>query len=340
MPTLPLYTLPDNPEGWHQTIAPGGYESWKLTFFDAATNTLVWAALMSGCPYHREYLRTFERYSHDPTRIAPLLPWDVVCVHLAVFQNGRPLAETLTQYPRYSFQASTDFLDVRLGMDRLWRTPESLRLSARGRPISQGKPSPGLLQLELTLFTITPPARLIPFNGSAKSSHLWAPLASPCTAKGQVTLYSSKNSPAQTIPLTGRASMDHELGVAPLSPDFTSWLSGTAFLPHDVIPLQFAVPGGASARAQAAMFNSDGRPMGLGTVHSSWSDSKRPYPTGIEFSPQLRLDSPQLLPSAGPIQHLIYRATTPDQQTGHAVCQLLRPGETTSAFHKPLPAQG
>jgi hypothetical protein len=350
MPTLALYTPPAVPDAWHRTLSPGGYEAWHLTLFDAGTETFVGASLMTGCQYQPEYLRRYGRYLGDPTRVAPPLPPDWPSVHVVVFREGKLYAESLTQYPQYSVAASVGSLDVHVALDRLWRMPDgSVRLTLRGRPLVYsrlGRRHPaGLLQLDLTLYTISPP---VPLNGlfieaSGPAEHLWAPLASPCTARGELTIRRGAGGKVETLAIAGRASLDHELGTRPLSEGFTAWVRGAAFLPHAVVPVRVGCATARPSDRLAALYDAEGgfRAFPPTAIQASWTRTRRTYPTHLDAGPLLRLDSPRVMEGRGPVMTVIYRATTSlEQEAGWALCRVLHPdqveGRYGGYFHRPV----
>lgn len=341
MPTLALYTPPAVPDGWQQTLSPGGYESWHVTLADPATNTYLIASLQTGCQYHPGYLWQYERYLRNPTGEAPPLPPDWPVVHLAFFRDGRLYAESLTQYPRYAVAASVSSLDVHVALDRLWHEADgTVRLALHGR-LAGGRRGEDMLRLDLTLYTISPPAwpqRV--FNGAhGEAEHLWSPVASPCTAKGELTIRRGRGATAktETLALSGRASVDHELGTRPLADDFTAWVGGAAFLPHAVVPIRMACAKARPTDALGAFYDADGRfcPIEPTSPQMGWSRAKRPYPTHVDASPLLRLDSPQVLEAhRGPVTYVLYRATTNGGEAGHALCHVLHPDRISGAMVK------
>src|SRR2546428_7504545 len=116
MPTLPLYTPnPGHPDGSHQVIAPGGYERW---YFDAESTTgdvVIVAVFAQGSPDHphyAEYLRHYRKYLRGPTRHRPPVPADYASVSLAVYEQGRALAQSVEAIAPGALHASPDHLEL------------------------------------------------------------------------------------------------------------------------------------------------------------------------------------------------------------------------------------
>jgi hypothetical protein len=146
----------------------------------------------------------------------------------------------------------------------------------------------------------------------------------------------------ETLALAGRASLDHDLGTRPLSEGFTAWVRGAAFLPHAVVPVRVACAKARPSDPLAALYDADGGFHAFlpTAIQTSWTRTKRMYPTHLDAGPVLRLDSPQILDARGPVVWLVYRATTAANETGEAFCQVIHPGRVLPRygryFHRPV----
>ena len=122
MPTLPLFTPPPHPDGWHRVMAPGGAESWDFVIHSSDGRWLVVVGFYQGYRFYPPYLRRYALYRAMPTRFRPPLPAEYPCVSVAIAEMGRVTQVITNVYRPEEFEASTERLNVRIGAN----TAESL----------------------------------------------------------------------------------------------------------------------------------------------------------------------------------------------------------------------
>src|SRR4051812_36141272 len=92
MPTLPLFTRPQNPNDSHHLQAPGGFERWHFDAEDSSGNRRLVIDFFEGFPFHPAYLWRYQRYLRWPTRFVPLTPPEFPAVSFTLFEGLDPVA--------------------------------------------------------------------------------------------------------------------------------------------------------------------------------------------------------------------------------------------------------
>src|SRR4051812_45136213 len=128
MPTLPLFQTPPSPLGWHQVIAPGGYEGWYYKFQNNESGIVISGLIGEGCEFGGAYRRAYQRYCRRPTRSAPPLPADYPCFQCVAYRTGDTPIAVLAPPTNERVRARTDRLCVSLGQHRLAQELDAIHL--------------------------------------------------------------------------------------------------------------------------------------------------------------------------------------------------------------------
>src|SRR6267142_918938 len=200
MPLVPLYDESSSAQSSHNVRAPGGYETWRIIALDKKQDLLLIASLWNGYLLDPAYASAYRRYIRHPTRTPPPLPADYACQELALYQNGKRLATSLTRLPSIEkFPAiPKDGAQFSLGSCQLIFQP----LSASNT-------------LDLTTLT---------------SSHHWLISNALGQLRGELNLAGGRFS------IDALACQDHRYGAAPL--EVPQWLEGCAFFSDHVLLFQ------------------------------------------------------------------------------------------------------
>jgi carotenoid 1,2-hydratase len=333
MPTLPLYVPPEQQafaDGWHAVAAPGGYEWWHFDAEDPATDTRLVAVFYEGCPFHPGYLRAYARYRRNPTRVAPPLPRDSVCIHVAVYRGGQTRYQSLVQYDAADFAAATDRLDVRIGPSRCrTEADRTVRLTLKdtasdGRTLSA--------ELAFTPRLSHPPVeRPLLDRAVTGSDHYWV-LANPlCDVAGTVEV-SGRGSAADRVELSGSGYHDHQYGSGPIALGVRRWLWGRVLAGGRASAFHLVVPRDGARDAGFHLLERDerglrdvGRDRAPFTAWDRRTTAGLTYPGTLDLGGGLVLRDPRVV-GATPFQLRLTYETQSLGEPGRAFCEVVHPG--------------
>jgi carotenoid 1,2-hydratase len=343
MPVLPLYQTPAHPDAWHRVTAPGGYESWHFDAEDATGRFQFVATFFEGSHFDPEYLRRYARYRRAPTRHRPPLPAEHPWVYFAVYEEGRVLARSLTQFRPDEFSASAQRPEVRLGPNGFATDANGgLRLRLEGSPGRPGGGRPRLQDgLRLTaelefraLLAGSPQERVFVARALSGADHRWV-IANPlCEVKGTVQLEaeggSRNGSPGRTIEFAGRGYHDHHFGTAPVGPGLLQWVSGRVLAERSVMTFQIARPRDPAMSDEVRLVEADA--AGVRDVPTAcqvdWDRRHslfgRTYPARILFGDRLWLANPRVI-ETGPCYGRVTYDARLDGRTATAFCNVVQP---------------
>ncbi|HYO10446.1 MAG TPA: hypothetical protein VER17_15865 [Tepidisphaeraceae bacterium] len=240
MPTLPLLTTPQHPDGWHQVTAPGGWESWRFDVESARPaggergHVRVVVALHQGDPLDRRYLWRYAAYRARPTKVRPPLPAEHPAVTVALFEDDRLTARLAERVAPQDFSAAAAAANdaaeggshrVRVGASHLELNTQTgtrhlrARVQGGGGRRGAGGRTIALDLIFRPLFRRTHVVRLGPH-------HQWI-LADPLSAvEGEVQLLqdatvapaSGGGANVRVVQINnGRGYYDHHVGARPLA---------------------------------------------------------------------------------------------------------------------------
>lgn len=240
VPTLPLFSPPDarpagaSPDAGRRVTAPGGYEWWHFEAEDANAGVLLVATLYDGCPFHPAYLRAHARYLHQPTRVAPAVPAQYPCVSIAISQNDRPLARSVTQFSPGSFQASDESPEARVGPHSLTAGADgALQLHLAGAARLAFRRSSEIAAVE----------RRVLSRQMTGADHFWVLPSSRYDVEGTINLPNNAGAGgAREVAFRGRGYHDHHYGTAPIGTALRRWIRGWAAFEGQVRTFHIAQP--------------------------------------------------------------------------------------------------
>jgi hypothetical protein len=339
MPTLPLYTPGAAPDASHRVLAPGGYEQWSFVAEDAATATRLVAAFSVGFPFHPGYLRAFARYRRRPTRFTPPVPTDYATLSIAVDSRDRFVHPSTTHFAPNTVHAATDRLDVRIGLSHCRAGDDGIIKLLLNGPAGA---SPLSAELEFTpILPHAPVERFLPGRaGAHANAHAWV-IANPlCNVAGTLRAGAGNT----TLAFRGRGYHDHHYGTAPVCPELSRLLRGTALFSDRAYTFQLTRPRGAPAHApgtapaidtgtgHAQLLRADAsgvRDVTDAPVRVDWSRRAGwflPYPSELRFGTELRLTAPAVLDASPFSLRIQYTAAAPaTAETATAFCELAYP---------------
>jgi carotenoid 1,2-hydratase len=304
----------------HRVTAPGGYEWWYFDAQDRDTGTFVVAQFHAGFIFHPQYLRRFHQYQSAPTRHTPPLPAEYPCVHLAVYENGRPCARFIHQYDPNQFAASSSECRLTIGPNQLFPSGNALRLHAEG--------SDGLwADLTFEPRLAHPPSEKMFKSGNLKhpAHHCWVISNPLCEVGGEIRLPRGS-----TIRISGLGYHDHLYGTAPLGAGLRRWMWGRVLLENQAVSFQIAMSIQPGEMDQSHLFMADRAAIGaIGIPRIVWTADRfsgwgLPYPTGVDMGPTLILRKPRILDSSSFCLRLRYDAYVDGEATG-AFCRIVYP---------------
>lgn len=210
--TLPLFTPPGNPNGWHRVMAPGGYEWWRFEAMDERNDRQIIAVIGQGWPFHREYVRRYRRYMRHPTRYPPPVPQDFPFVWFVLQERARLRASFFVSEGMQRFSdVGTAHVDVSMA-DCSFRFADGgvieLTLRESSPPRSAGVSAQ---------FTFRPRLRRCEAVQRAVcgEAHQWILTPQVYDVAGAVRLSGQAIDVAAIIPFNGRGVHDHQYGTQP-----------------------------------------------------------------------------------------------------------------------------
>lgn len=330
---IPWYSQPTVPDAWHHVRAPGGYEWWYFDAEDPATDTQIVAILFDGFVFHPGYLRQYDRYRRNPTKIAPPVPSDYPCAYFIVYRAGKIWAQFMTQHPPQEFDASSEKLDVKVGPNHATTTDGAIHLQLSGTPWKLTWQGPRFLE-GTTLagqfhfkprFTHAPSERLFFSKEMSGAEHHWV-LANPlCDVVGSISLGS------EAIQFTGQGYHDHNYGTGPIGPGLRRWIWGRAIFHSSVVTFHHAVPCNPELPNETHLLEADR--TGIRELkRDAYPDPgffKRTgtllsYPDEIKWRNDLRLVKPRIIDSSPFYLRINYDAWSL-QGEGTAFCEVAYP---------------
>jgi carotenoid 1,2-hydratase len=340
--TVPLYTVPPNPDAWHQVTSPGGYEWWYFDAEDDTGSLQIVAIFLEGFVFHPGYLRRYARFLRNPTRTQPPLAGDHPCAYCVVYENGRIISQFMSEYAPSAFRASVDRPEVAIGPNTLRRDDGSRAydLSLSGTPWMLTWQGPKRLdgrtlraQLRFAPVSRHPAMeRVFLSRQLSGAEHHWV-IADPLCAVGGDIEVPLPDGTTRTIQFKGRGYHDHNYGTAPIGPGLRRWIWGRAIsadgqqactfhfarakdrtLPDEVHVVVADPTGRREEHVQSASVDWSRRTaMGLA------------YPAEVSLGALLKLSRPRVIDSAPFYMRLIYDAVLPGGQQTTAFCEVAYP---------------
>ena len=246
---IPMFNPTDIPDAWHQVTAPGGYEWWYFDADDADGELRLVAIFFQGFVFHPGYLRRYERYRRQPTRVAPPLPADYPCVYFVLYRGSEIVAQFMSQYSAEQFSAAVDRPEVSIGPNQMSvDTDGSLRLHLTGIPWVLTGRGPKFLETQTLSATVRfspklahPPVQRAFFSRSwSGADHHWV-IANPlCDVVGEVVLSDSASTLPTRFQFSGRGYHDHNYGTGPIGPGLKQWMWGRVLMDDHVMMFHYA----------------------------------------------------------------------------------------------------
>lgn len=319
--TLPLFQNPPIADAWHNVTAPGGYEWWYFDAEDVECDRRIVAALCDGFAFHPEYLRRYNAYARDPTRVAPPRSSQYICAHFAVYHVGKVEHQFLAQYPAEQFEARRDTRHVTIGPNRFsaGTTPQLLELFMAGRSSSQTALS---ARLEFApRFDHTPNELELCPRSFTGATHRWIIANALCDVNGEIHVADST-----MIPFRGRGYHDHHYGTRPIGSDIKQWFGGRLLLDDRCITFHLTCP-----QVQLIEIDSTGAQeleIEIAQVELDWSQKSAGwlrYPLQARFGDVLMLANPQVMDSSPFDLRILYDATLRGTKVARALCGVVYP---------------
>ena len=319
-------------DAWHQVTAPGGYEWWYFDAEDAATDTRVVAILFQGFVFHPGYLRAYDRYRRNPTKVVPPTAADYPCAYFVVYRGATIVAQFMQQVRPTDFAASANRVDVTVGANRLTKGGDdgTLRLSLSGTPwVLTGRGPQTLagqtLSAELA-FRPRLPHRPMERTFFARSwsgaDHHWV-LADPlCDVAGTVRLTGQPD-----VTIAGRGYHDHNYGTGPIGPGLRRWMWGRVIADDHVVMFHLAEP--HAGPAELHLIEGDGHGLREITGETATVDWSRWTATGLRYPARVRagpldLREPAVV-DASPFYLRLSYAASVRGVAGRAFCEVAYP---------------
>lgn len=346
MPTLPLYTLPADPNASHAVLAPGGYEWWHFIAEDVSVGRRMVASFHDGFPLHPGYMRRYERYLRRPTRRAPPVPAEFPAVQFAFYEGDRALVRLLCLPATRDIASISNGMQMSVGQNQLsLSSTGEITLRLRGAPWQPGGWAPSLLA-ERTLsaeFTFTPrwnaPIKPKSFGseaGGAGKQH-WTVTRPACDVRGELHLYGGSAGSPIDLQFTGRGYHDHYFGTTPLAQDLRRSIAGV--LLDDDATVVFRVEedsGSQETEGQVIEFRAgkeqilDASEMRLDWPRPMWAMG---IPPRVFFGDDTKLSNPRVLHRSPMDVHVLYDVRSRGRART-ALCEFAQPDRLLSPMHR------
>lgn len=339
MPTLPLFDPTAHPDGWHDVLAPGGYEWWYFDAGDESTDTRIVVIFMAGFIFHPGYLRAYDRYMKRPTKHRPPVGADCPCVYGCVYRKGKVWKQFFTQFKREDFSAASDRVDVRIGDgNRVRENGAGYDLKVLGSPWRLTRRGPvrsndETLSIELSCARddSTPPTeRRFLSRRMTGTDHFWTIAAPRCRVSGALTL--TRAGADERLDFSGRGYHDHNFGAAPIRDGVGRWIWGRAMFRDRVLIFHHAEPKSKALPAETHLVQADDagqRDLAFGRFDADWSRVCKPalflkYPQTMRFGDELTLTNPRVI-DASPFYLRLTCDAVSRGETATAFCELAHP---------------
>lgn len=343
MPTLPLFDPTAHPDGWHNVLAPGGYEWWHFEAEDESTDTQIVVTFMAGAIFHPGYLRAYDRYMKRPTKRPPPIAADYPCVFACVYRNGKIWKQFFTQHRREDFSAARDRVEVRIGENNWIReTDTGLDLYTIGAPWHPSSRGPVISQYEVLSIKLsfvragpaTAGERRFLSRRMTGADHYWA-VAAPhglVTGTARETRALGIGGGGEVVAISGRGCHDHHFGTAPIRDGVRNWLRGRAMFGDRMLVFHHVEPKSTTLPAETHLIEADSdgsRDLAVDRVDADWSgicrSTLRPkYPLTLRFGDELMLVNPRVI-DASPFNLRLTFDAVSRGETAKAFCELVYP---------------
>jgi hypothetical protein len=342
MPTLPLYNHATHPDGWHQVVAPGGYEFWHFDAQDLEHDRVIVARLLCGNVFDPAYLHRYQRYLRQPTRVAPPLPREFLSAQLSVYHGGTVEHAFVTDHAGSHFVAATDRCDVRVGPNQI-HNDDAFGAGALTVTMSGAASIAG--QTLSARFVFQPRASRVAHDlgerelfaeSSTSGQHRWIVGDAPCNVEGEIVL--TGTNPAHTA-FRGLGCHEHHYGTGPIGQELKRWFRGRVVVDGDgdgagrCLAFHLAQPCDARAQDELHVVEMDGAASGeveIDDVEADWSRRARlllSYPNAVRFDDLLKLTRPRVIDSSSHALRLLYDAEYRGKRiAAPALCEALHPG--------------
>lgn len=332
MPTLSLYDHPAHADAWHRVRSPGGYEWWYFDAEDTAADIQAVVILFEGFIFHSEYLRRWGRYARNPTRHAPPLPSEYPCAYAAVYEKGKLLAQSMTQYPAADFSASADRPDLRIGPNAMTLAADgSYRVQTAATPWELTWQGPKLrvgdtlsVDLQFRPRGAGSPEREFFSRKLAGADHRWVIAAPLCEMSGTIHFA------GRDIRIAGAGYHDHNFGTGPIGPGLHRWIWGRMLLDDRAVTFHFARAKDRSLPDEIHLIEASGDgavELPVKKASADWAGRSREwlnYPKSVRFDDLLALENPRIVDSSPFYMRLIYDARWRGKK-GTSFCEIAYP---------------
>jgi hypothetical protein len=285
-----------------------------------------------GFVFHSEYLRRWSRYQRTPTRHAPPLPREYPCVYAAVYEKGRLLAQSMTQYPAAEFSASVDRPKVKIGPNAMeLNDGGAYRLRTDAVPWELTWQGPKLLDDERLLLELEfqPSGRGLPereffSRRLAGADHRWIIAAPRCGVTGTIHFA------GRDVRIAGSGYHDHNFGTGPVGPGLHRWIWGRMLLEDCAVTFQYARARDRSLPDEVHLIEANGAnavEVPVQKVTADWSGRSREwlnFPRMFALDDLLTMQNPRIVDSSPFCMRLIYDARWRGN-TGASFCEIAYP---------------
>jgi hypothetical protein len=308
MPTIPLYSQPATPDGWHAVRAPGGYEWWHFEAGPPVGTSRVIVDFFNGNPFSPAYRKACRKFKRNPTLVKPPVPSDFSQVRVALFRDAK-LVRTFGTGE--TFVGSPDRLHGRIG--------ESSFEVNDNREIIVRAGSKDSVLVELRFCYVSPYANEYELVPDLR----WIPTALRCDVYGQVHLG------GEVIPHAGWGVATHYVSLVPPQAIATDWFRGSVMFDDATwVFHKFGLvepTGHAVLKAyRATLGEFESVELSKVDMEEQGGHLFRPgYPLEMNFSDQLTLSNPRVLKATSRYVSLVYDASSLGQQAA-AFCEVNR----------------